>query len=60
MSVSKFYHFSAAGLFYGIETLEEAIAVMKEGGFVWFNFYQPLKRSDRFADQYNRHSSFVC
>jgi len=43
MSVSKFYHFTAAGLFYGIETLEEAIAVMKEGGFVWFNFFQPSK-----------------
>jgi magnesium transporter len=43
MSVSKFYHFTAAGLFYGIETLEAAIAVMKEGGFVWFNFFQPSK-----------------
>ena len=43
MSESKFYHFSTAGLFYGIETLKEAIKVMKEGGFVWFNFYQPDK-----------------
>jgi magnesium transporter len=41
MSVSKFYHFSSTGLFYGIGTLQEAIAVMNEGGFVWFNFYQP-------------------
>jgi len=43
MSESKFYHFSASESFYGLETLEEAISVSKEGGFVWFNFYQPTK-----------------
>jgi len=43
MSESKFYHFSATGLFYGVGTLREAIAVSREGGFVWFNFYQPSK-----------------
>lgn len=43
MSESKFYHFSATGLFYGVETLDDAIAASKEGGFVWFNFYQPSK-----------------
>jgi magnesium transporter len=43
MSESKFYHFSATGIFYGIETLEEAIAASKDGGFVWFNLYQPSK-----------------
>ena len=45
MSESKFYHFSADGLFYGIATLGEAIAVSKEGGFVWFNFYQPTREA---------------
>ena len=43
MSESKFYHFSATELFYGIGTLEDAIAALSEGGFVWFNFYQPSK-----------------
>jgi magnesium transporter len=43
MSESKFYHFTPTGLFYGITTLEEAVAALKEGGFVWFNFFQPLK-----------------
>ena len=45
MSESKFYHFSATGLFYGVGTLEEAIAASREGGFVWFNFYQPQKKN---------------
>src|SRR5512133_809099 len=44
MSESKFYHFTSAGLFYGVETLDEAVAAMAEGGFVWFNFYQPSKQ----------------
>ena len=43
MSESKFYHFSAEGAFYGIGTLQEAISASKEGGFVWFNFYQPSR-----------------
>ena len=43
MSESKFYHFSATGLFYGVGTLPEAIAASAEGGFVWFNFYQPSR-----------------
>ena len=43
MSESKFYHFSTTGLFYGIETINEAISASKEEGFVWFNFYNPTK-----------------
>ena len=43
MSESKFYHFTATGLFYGIETLREAIDASREEGFVWFNFYKPSK-----------------
>jgi magnesium transporter len=43
MSESKFYHFSETGLFYGVGTLREAIVASREGGFVWFNFYQPSK-----------------
>jgi magnesium transporter len=43
MSEAKFYHFSATGLFYGVRTLQEAIVASGEGGFVWFNFYQPSR-----------------
>ena len=45
MSESKFYHFSAAVPYYSIETLEEAVTATTEGGFVWFNFYQPSKET---------------
>jgi magnesium transporter len=43
MSESKFYHFTSTGLFYGIESLDEAIDALREGGFVWFNFYNPSR-----------------
>jgi magnesium transporter len=43
MSESKFFHFTSTGLFYGVATLDEAVEASKEGGFVWFNFYQPSK-----------------
>ena len=43
MSESKFYHFPLSGSLYGINTLEEAVTAAKEGGFVWFNFYQPSR-----------------
>ena len=43
MSESKFYHFTPAGLFYGVGSSEEAVAAIAEGGFVWFNFFQPSK-----------------
>jgi len=41
MSGSKFYHFAPSGHFYGVKSVEEAITASKEGGFVWFNFYNP-------------------
>lgn len=43
MSETNFYHFPSSGKFYGIKSLDEAIATMAEGGFVWFNFYQPTR-----------------
>jgi magnesium transporter len=43
MSESKFYHFSATGSYYGVDSLDKAIAATSEGGFVWFNFYQPSR-----------------
>jgi magnesium transporter len=43
MSESKFYHFTATGLFYGIATLQDAIDASREGGFIWFNFFNPSR-----------------
>jgi magnesium transporter len=45
MSESKFYHFSPAGLFYGVKTAEEAITALHEGGFIWLNYFQPEKEA---------------
>lgn len=41
MSESKFYHFTSTGLFYGVKTVEDAVAASGEGGFIWLNFYNP-------------------
>ncbi len=41
MSESKFYHFTSSGLFYGLRTSEEAITALREGGFIWMNYYKP-------------------
>lgn len=43
MSESKFYHFSPAGLFYGIKSLTETVTALREGGFIWLNYYKPEK-----------------
>jgi len=43
MSVSKFYHFSATGLFYGVASLNEALDDLQEGGFIWLDYYKPGK-----------------
>ncbi len=44
MSESKFYHFSATGLFYGVATAKDAIAASADGGFIWLNYYKPTKQ----------------
>jgi magnesium transporter len=41
MSESKFYHFSSTGLFYGVKSVEDAIASSREGGFIWLNLDDP-------------------
>lgn len=43
MAESKFYHFSSSGLFYGVESLAEAVTALREGGFIWLNYYKPEK-----------------
>lgn len=41
MAESRFYHFSPEGLFYGVKSLKDALAVLAEGGFIWLDYYQP-------------------
>jgi magnesium transporter len=43
MSETRFYHISADGLFSSPSTLDGAIDELKEGGFIWLDFYQPAK-----------------
>ncbi|MEI6049126.1 MAG: magnesium transporter CorA family protein [Bacteroidota bacterium] len=43
MPESRFYHFSATGLFYGVATLGEAIKASLEGGFIWLDYYNPVR-----------------
>jgi magnesium transporter len=43
MSESKFFHFTDKGLFYGVSTLGEAMDAIKEGGFIWLDFYKPSR-----------------
>jgi len=43
MAENKFYHFPVNGIPYCIKSLEEAADTLSEGGFVWFNFYQPTR-----------------
>jgi magnesium transporter len=43
MSDSKFYHFSATGLFYGLRSAGDALEALGEGGFIWLNYYKPEK-----------------
>jgi magnesium transporter len=44
MAESKFYHFSSSGFFYGVESLAEAVTALREGGFIWLNYYKPEKQ----------------
>jgi len=48
MSETKFYHFSATGLFYGVATATDALNAAGEGGFVWLNYYKPTKQELNF------------
>lgn len=43
MSETKFYHFSANGLSYSVSSLKDAIDALKEGGFIWLDYYNPTK-----------------
>lgn len=41
MSESKFYHFAPTGSFYGVKNVAEAVTALREGGFIWLNFFNP-------------------
>jgi magnesium transporter len=43
MSESKFYHFPPSGLFYNTGSADNAILSLKDGGFIWFNLFEPGK-----------------
>jgi len=43
MTDTRFYYFSPTQPFYGVPTPEEAVALTKDGGFVWLNYYKPKK-----------------
>ena len=56
MSESKFYHFAHSGHFYGVSSVEEAIAASREGGFIWLNFFNPsIQELHSLVDTLNVH-----
>jgi magnesium transporter len=43
MSQTKFYHFPPKGIFYSLPNASAAIEAVKEGGFIWLNYFKPEK-----------------
>jgi magnesium transporter len=43
MSESKFYHFPPTGIFYNTGSASAAISALKEGGFIWLDFFEPAR-----------------
>ncbi len=43
MSESKFYHFPLKGPLYGVESIDDAVSALREGGYIWLNYYKPEK-----------------
>ena len=43
MSESKFYYVSPAGKLVGVRSVAEALATVKNGGFLWLHYSQPTK-----------------
>ncbi|MDP4222796.1 MAG: magnesium transporter CorA family protein [Bacteroidota bacterium] len=41
---TKFYYFSTTGLYYGVESVADAVAALSEGGFIWLNYYRPERQ----------------
>jgi len=56
MSESRFFHFARAGHFYGVSSVEEAIAASREDGFIWLNFFNPsIQELHSLVDTLNVH-----
>jgi magnesium transporter len=43
MSETRFYHISQAGKFLRVNTLSEALALVKKGGYLWLDYFKPSK-----------------
>jgi magnesium transporter len=43
MSETQFYHISSKGKLTSVATVDEAMAAVKNGGFMWLNYCQPPK-----------------
>jgi magnesium transporter len=43
MASSRFYHFSTDGIFYSVNSGSEAVRLLKDGGYIWINLYNPAK-----------------
>jgi magnesium transporter len=43
MSETKFYHVSTSGIFSAYQDIDKAIAELSGGGFIWLDYFQPLK-----------------
>jgi magnesium transporter len=43
MSESKFYHFPPSGIFYNVGSAAAAISAVREGGFIWLDFFGPVR-----------------
>jgi len=44
MTQSKFHHFHPSGMHYCVESADKAISALKEGGYIWLNYYAPEKK----------------
>jgi magnesium transporter len=43
MAETKFFHFTKSDLYYSVGTVPEALEAVKEGGFIWYNYYDPSR-----------------
>lgn len=48
MSEIRFFHFSKSGKFYPVDTFQDVVSAMGQGGFVWLDYYDP-QREDLMA-----------
>jgi magnesium transporter len=43
MAESRFYHISHSGKFLRVNSLTEALALVKKGGYLWLDYFKPVK-----------------